>query len=85
MLVNYLPVEIVEEGEDKKGQLAPGLLQAELERVSVHHGCWVVEQLLRVRWGMEVPTTERKHHTTGSSPIPYPAWGSEGGHTIGGN
>lgn len=88
--VNYSPVEIVEEGEDEKGQLAPGLLQAELERVSVHHGCWVVEQLLRVRWGVEVPTTGRKHHTTGSSPIPNPALGREGGRhgmgqTMGGN
>lgn len=60
------PVEIVEEGEDKKGQLAPGLLQAELERVAIHHGRWVVEQLLCVRWGMEVPTTECKDHTAGS-------------------
>ena len=37
------PVEIVEEGEDEEGQLAPGLLQAELERVAVHHRCRVVE------------------------------------------
>lgn len=51
------PVEIVEEGEDKKGQLAPGLLQAELERVAVHHGRRVVQQFLGVRWGVEVPTT----------------------------
>lgn len=50
------PVEIVEEGEDEEGQLAPGLLQAELERVAVHHGRRVVEQLLGVRWGVEVPT-----------------------------
>lgn len=77
--MSYSPVEIVEEGEDEKGQLAPGLLQAELERVSVHHGRRVVEQLLCVRWGMEVPTTKRKHHTTGSSPIPDPAWEREGG------
>lgn len=80
--MNCSPVEIVEEGEDEKGQLAPGLLQAELEGVSVHHGRRVVEQLLRVRWGMEVPTTECKHHTTGSSPIPDPAGrggGGEGG------
>lgn len=60
------PVKIVEEGEDEKGQLAPGLLQAELERVAVHHGCRVVEQLLSVSWGMEVPTTGGKDHTTGS-------------------
>lgn len=77
--MNYSPVEIVEEGKDEKGQLAPGLLQAELERVSVHHGRRVIEQLLRVRWGMEVPTTERKHHTTGRSPIPDPTWRREGG------
>lgn len=83
MPVNYSPVEIVEEGEDEKGQLAPGLLQAELERVSVHHGRRVVEQLLGVRWGMEVPTTERKHHTTGSSPIPDYVWGREGGMECG--
>lgn len=58
------PVEIVEEGEDEEGQLAPGLLQAELERVAVHHRRRVVEQLLSVRWGMEVPTTggQRPHH-----------------------
>lgn len=73
--MNYSPVEIVEEGEDKKGQLAPGLLQAELERVPVHHGRRVIEKLLCVRWGMEVPTTGRKHHTTGSSPIPDPVGG----------
>lgn len=78
MAANYSPVEIVKEGEDEKGQLAPGLLQAELERISVHHGRRVVEQLLRVRWGMKVPTTERKQHTTGSSPILNPVWG-EGG------
>lgn len=86
--MNYSPVEIVEEGEDKKGELAPGLLQAEFERVSVHHRRRVVEQLLRVSWGMEVPTTERKHHTTGSSPIPEPAAGGgkrKDGETMGGN
>lgn len=66
------PVEIVEEGEDKKGQLAPGLLQAELECITIHHGCWVVEQLLSVRWGMEVPTTGSKDQTTGSWPVPDP-------------
>ena len=60
------PVKIVEEGEYEEGQLAPGLLQAELERVAVHHGCRVVEQLLGVRWGMEVPTTGGKDHTAGS-------------------
>lgn len=73
--MNYSPVEIVEEGEDEKGQLAPGLLQAELECVPIHHGRRVIEQLLCVRWGMEVPTTGRKHHTTGSSPIPDPVGG----------
>lgn len=64
------PVEIVEEGEDKEGQLAPGLLQAELESVTVHHGCRVVEQLLSVRGRMEVPTTGGKDHIAGSGPVP---------------
>lgn len=74
MLSNYLPtlpakcspVEIVEEGQDEEGQLTPGLLQTELERVAVHHRRRVVEQLLSVRWGMEVPTTEGKDHIAGS-------------------
>lgn len=70
--VKCSPVKIVEEGEDKKGQLAPGLLHAELERVTVHHGCRVVEQLLRVRWRMKVPTTEGKDHIAGSWPVPDP-------------
>lgn len=60
------PVEIVEEGEDEEGQLTPGLLQAELECIAVHHGRRVVEQLLGVRWGMEVPTTGGKDHIAGS-------------------
>lgn len=60
------PVEIVEEGQDKEEQLAPGLLLAELERVTIHHRSWIVEQLLRIRWGMEVPATEGKNHTPGS-------------------
>lgn len=59
----HLPVEIVEEGEDKEGKLAPGLLQAELERVTVHHRCGVVQQLLGVRWGMKVPATGGKKTT----------------------
>lgn len=61
-----LPVEIVEEGQDEEGQLAPGLLLAELECVTIHHRCWVIEQLLSVRWGMEVPATKGKNHTLGS-------------------
>lgn len=64
------PVEIVEEGQDKEEQLAPGLLLAELERVTIHHGRWVVEHLLGIRWGMEVPATEGKNHTPGSWPVP---------------
>lgn len=58
-----LPVEIVEEGEDEEGQFAPGLLQAELERVAVHHRCGVVQQLLGVRWGVKVPATGGKKTT----------------------
>lgn len=58
------PVEIVEEGEHEEGQLAPGLLQAELERVAVHHRRRVVQQLLGVRRGVEVPTAggQRPQH-----------------------
>lgn len=69
------PVEIVEEGEDEEGQLAPGLLQAELERVAVHHRRWVVQQLFSVRWGVKVPTTEGK--TTSRVVDPFQTQGGE--------
>lgn len=41
----HLPVEIIEEREQIKAQLAPGLLLAVIEDVGVHHTHGVVHDL----------------------------------------
>lgn len=56
----YLPVEIIEEGEQVKAQLTPGLLLAVVEDVGVHHAHGVVHDLGAVSRPVEKPGTEEE-------------------------
>lgn len=54
------PVEIIEEREQIKAQLAPGLLLAVVEDVGVHHAHGVVHDLGAVSRPVEEPEKEEK-------------------------
>lgn len=56
----HLPVEIIEEREQIKAQLTPGLLLAVVEDVGVHHADGVVHDLGAVSWPVEKPEKEEK-------------------------
>lgn len=51
----HLPVEIIEEGEQIKAQLTPGLLLAVVEDVGIHHAHGVVHDLGAVGRPVEKP------------------------------
>lgn len=65
------PVEIVEEGEEIKAELTPGLLLAVVENVSVHHANRIIHDLRPVSWPMKEPEKEKRlgslTHRTGRS------------------
>lgn len=56
----HLPVEIIEEREQIKAQLTPGLLLAVVEDVGIHHAHGVVHDLGAVSRPVEKPEKEEK-------------------------
>lgn len=55
-----LPVEIIEEREQIKAQLTPGLLLAVVENVGIHHAHGVVHDLRAVGRPVEKPEKEER-------------------------
>lgn len=55
-----LPVEIIEEREQIKAQLTPGLLLAVVENVGIHHAHGVVHDLRAVSRPVEKPENEER-------------------------
>lgn len=56
----HLPVEIIEEREQIKAQLTPGLLLAVVEDVGIHHAHGVIHDLRAVSRPVEKPEKEEK-------------------------
>lgn len=50
-----LPVEIVEEGKEVEGQLAPGLFLAVTQGICVHDCRWIIRQLWAICWATKIP------------------------------